>query len=113
MEVMRNKLMNHNSALDATVESILPGIQQQMAATETSVKELTAAVVSGFENQDAKLGEVTTSLQRMEALSDENKRATVAVCLQIAPQVLGKNIRVSLEEGGSNDDSGSHTVASG
>ena len=107
VEMMKEKLSTHNSAMDATVESILPGIQQRMASTDSSLQELKQAMEKGFEAQQVKFEEVSTSIQRMELATEDNKKAMAAICLQIASQVLGKNIRISVDGGASNDEAGS------
>jgi hypothetical protein len=108
---MKEALEKVEVRIDATVESILPGVHQRFEQINTSIGELQKEMKEEFKNNGDDIQIIAGAMDGMIRAQNQDRKSMATTCLQMAQRLLGEgkqvavcNVAKGLGEGDGDDD---------
>jgi hypothetical protein len=102
--LMVERLTGESCPLDATLETVLPGVHTRFVATDANIETVRGEVQTGFQQVNTNIGILADGIDELRETAGESKKAIAATCLQVAFSLLGKELDLSKLGGGAGDD---------
>jgi hypothetical protein len=98
--LMVERLTGESCPLDATLETVLPGVHTRFVATDANIETVRGEVQTGFQQVNTNIGILADGIDELRETAGESKKAIAATCLQVAFSLLGKELDLSKLGGG-------------
>jgi hypothetical protein len=93
--LMVERLTGKSCPLDATLETVLPGVHTRLVATDANIEMVRGEVKMGFQQVNANIGILADGIDELRETAGESKKAIAATCLQVVFSLLRKE-KISL-----------------